>query len=270
MNGKTYRFVVSAFFITLTGLLPASALDGEAYVRVRPSLFAEYTEQARDESITPQKIWGDFDTLFLEGGGSVRVWKRLFTSLSAKGGLILPNKMFLGDEKSFLTIGGYLGGFEVGPTLRLIETDKTNLDIALEFSYTQGEKSFTDFEANGSIAKSGTFGSYAFRLFGPDISASLTTQPSAALPIMLRMQAFGSPHFENHNVVTGWEDAPKKEYAVGYRYGGNLSLGWRVSASLDICAGYNFERMYFNSATEVTHDLDILYHSPFLELCFRF
>ncbi len=265
---KSLIVFFSLSFVMLS-VLPAQS-GVEAWLRVTPSLFSSYHEQARDAGVSPEEIWGDFDTWFLDVGATVPIWKSLFFYGSARGGLIAENKMYLGTDDDFLTIGGYMAGFEAGALWRLLDSPLWRLDVLACFSLLKGNKTFTDFTSSGTIINEGEFGSYSFTMFGPNARLALTAQPSKHLPLTIRSTVFGSPLFENHNSVTGWSADPKKEYSAGYRYGADILAGWKTGNRAEFSAGYCFERMYFSSSPEVTHDLDILFHGPVFQVTLMF
>ncbi len=263
----------SCFFLCLlvfcAVVLPAQR--AELSLRIRPSLFAAYHEQAGENFLTePQEIWGDFSTWFADIDAGLEILPWLFLRGRTQAGRISPNNMYIGNEISYLGISGYVVGFDLGPGFRLPNTGTLETELGFSFSYRGGTKFFSDFSQDGTVFFPGQFGSYVFKMFGPDAWLSLGLGPWANLPLTISLRAHGSPLFENHSLVSGWSPDPKEEFAKGFRYGGFLSLGWRLVPDVYLESGWHLERMYYRSGELATHDLDILYSGPYLGILLRF
>lgn len=225
---------------------------------------SEYNEFPDATSPSQDQIWGKFDTDFF--GGSVEI-RPLIPFLIIHGGykrgMIKTNQMYIASPDQHLTIAGSSNDFNVNVGVRPFNGAKGYLDVTAGFCYLGAKKTFTDFIVEPDTVNPGTFGSYEAKMFGPQV----TVRGKGIVHTFFGVGATitYSPYFENHSIVTGWSADPKTEFAKGYRYLAEAMVMFKFSL-VDVTAGMRFEKMYFNSSSEVTHDLNLLYSGPFIEL----
>ncbi len=225
---------------------------------------AEYNEFPDAASPSQDHIWGKFDTDFI--GGSIEI-RPLIPLLIIHGGynrgMIKTNNMYIASPDQHLKISGSSNDFNVNVGIRPFNGAKGYMDITAGFCYLGAKKTFTDFIVDPDTIMPGTFGSYEAKMFGPQV----TVRGKGIVHTFFGIGASisYSPYFENHSTVTGWTADPKQEFAKGYRYKAEGMIMFKFSL-VDITAGMRFEKLYFNSSSEVTHDLNLIYSGPFVEL----
>lgn len=267
--GKRKASAACAAFFAIAAA--AGAFEFEAAARLWPAPFSSYDELAGEGfSGEPQRIWGDFDSYYAEADLGLGFLDWLWLRVGGKGGFIAPNSMYLGSEENSLTIGGGIYGFEVGPAFRIALGSDLDIDLGLSFSYTGGVKTFADYAQAGAVVLPGTFGSYAFAMFGPNAFVRGRYRFPRSLPLALSISAYGSPFFENHSAVSGWDPEPKEEFADGYRYGGWAAIEWVLGPFAGVELGWQAERMQYAPGELATHSLGILFSGPFAGLRLRF
>jgi hypothetical protein len=119
--------------------------------------------------------------------------------------------MYLGSAENYLTIGGFIYGFDAGPAVRFGIGDSFDASFEVSFSFTGGKKSFTNYVQAGSEVFPGPepFGSYQFSMFGPNARLMARYEFPKGIPIAISAVGYGSPTFENHSVVSGWSPDAK-------------------------------------------------------------
>jgi len=264
-SGRTAAARVLIALFLAAPWVGTAALDAELNLRYLP--WSYYDEHAGDPSMVPERIWGDFDTASAQLSLGQRLFgSPVFLGLEGRGSLIMPNSMYIGAETSSLTIGGYILGFDARLGWRFADEPRLTAETGFGFSYLGGTKEFSDFTVDESVQKPGNFGDYAFSMFGPMAYFDLSFRSGDGRGSWSAdLSLFGTPRYENHSLVSGWEDTPKEEYAEGWRAGGSASLSTYLNQAR-ISAGIYADWLYFASGDLATHDLGIFSLGPFVSV----
>ena len=212
-------------------------------------------------------IWGNFDTMFFEAGAKANVFAGILVGIRYNYGIILSNRMFLDDIDTYLTIGGFTHSFDISIGYRILQTDRSTLDVFAGFRYAYAMKNFRDYTKNGSVQMPGNFGNYVIHMFGPLVGIELKAPVFDYIGI--RTTLVWDPYFENKTVVTGWTPQPIQESATGSRVALDAAIVGEISGfQLDL--GYSYESVLFNYGLYATHSLGYVYAGPYLRFSFGF
>lgn len=239
-------------------------------VSVFPAFFSSFMEKPGPLATEKIQIWGDFGTIYAEGSCNIEPipflpWITIHPEV--RGGWIMPNKMYLGYTSKYVTIGGFILGFNADLGIRPINDKNYFLELRAGFVLNGGMKLFFDYAQNNTVVHPGASGYYNFIMFGPEftLEGRWTFIPSIGLGI--QAAAFWSPSYENHSTVLNAE-VLKDDFAPGYRSGGKALLAWNNSDFL-VSLGWQYELIYFTWAYS-THDLNIVYMGPVVQMTFLF
>jgi len=232
-------------------------------VSYNDAMMSDYKEYPGSTTSDSSFIWGKFNTKFTNVNLDSRIFASLILDIGYTNGNISANKMYINSLQDFLTINGASNGFHANLVFRMIEGMNGYFDIYGGFIYTSAEKKFNDYISSGVSVFPGEFGSYKINMFGPNIGVRADWIVSSFFGIGGKIE--GSPYYENNTVVAGWTSVPIEEYAKGYRCAAEFSMNYKFLL-FDINLGARFEKVHFNSGGNATHDLDITYMGPFLEV----
>lgn len=234
-----------------------------------PALLSSFYETPSAVSGFNNIIQGAFGTIFAEGSTDLRLLPMLTFHPALRLGWIMPNTMYLSTDKlTFLTIGGYVAGFNADLGFRPLNDKNYYVEFRGGFTMNVGQKLFFDYAEGGAVVHPGISGYYNFLMFGPELSLEgrWTFIPSIGLGL-LASGSF-SPSYENHSTVMN-KDGEKSEFAPGNRWSAKVLLTWN-NENILAALGWKYESIYFNSmdyAVNVTasHDLRIVYSGPIVQ-----